>query len=167
MRNIAYIDGQNLHFGIADAGWKIDFKRFRIYLKDKFNIDEAYYFLGYCSAEQNELYKNLQRAGFIVLFREHKEFFITTKKGNVDVDIVFEMMRSLIEEDFEKIVLVSSDGDYKKVVDYLIEKDKFEKIIFPNHKNASSLYKGLGNRLFMSLNQEGIRKKLEYKKKSG
>lgn len=43
--------------------------------------------------------------------------------------------------DFKKFVLVSGDGDYKKVVDYLVKKGIFEKILFPNKKFASSLIK--------------------------
>lgn len=43
--NLAFIDGQNLHLGTAENGWKIDHKKFRIYLKDKYHIEEAYYFL--------------------------------------------------------------------------------------------------------------------------
>lgn len=51
-------------------------------------------------------------------------------------------MKNLVENnDFNKIILVSGDGDYKKVVDYLISKERFEKILFPNRKFASSLYK--------------------------
>jgi hypothetical protein len=54
-------------------------------------------------------------------------------------------MKSLIDEkdDFEKIILVSGDGDYKNVVDYLIKKERFLKILFPNRKFSSSLYKKL------------------------
>jgi uncharacterized LabA/DUF88 family protein len=63
------------------------------------------------------------------------------KKGNVDVDIVFEIMKRLLEEDdFGKIVLVTGDGDYIKTVKYLMEKKRFKKILFPN-KQYSSLYK--------------------------
>jgi hypothetical protein len=55
-------------------------------------------------------------------------------------------MKSIVEkEKFEKIVLVSGDGDYKKMVDYLIKKNIFAKILFPNKKFASSLYKSLGS----------------------
>ncbi|MDP4008499.1 MAG: NYN domain-containing protein [Candidatus Peregrinibacteria bacterium] len=167
VKNYAFIDGQNLHLGTTETGWSIDYKRFRIYLRDKHNVDEAYYFLGYVSEEQQELYNNLQRAGFIVSFREHKEAFVGKKKGNVDTDIVFEMMKALIDEDFNKIILVSGDGDYKKTVDYLIKKGKFEKILFPNQKKASSLYKNLGNKFFMDLSQNGLQEKLEYKKRKG
>jgi uncharacterized LabA/DUF88 family protein len=167
VKNYAFIDGQNLHLGTTEAGWHINYKRLRIYLRDKYHVDEAYYFLGYVSEEQQELYNNLQRAGFIVSFREHKESFVGKKKGNVDTDIVFEMMKALIDEDFNKIILVSGDGDYKKTVDYLMKKGKFEKILFPNQKKASSLYKKLGNKFFIDLSQKGLQEKLEYKKRKG
>ena len=34
-RNYAYIDSQNLNLGIQSLGWKLDYKRFRIYLREK------------------------------------------------------------------------------------------------------------------------------------
>jgi uncharacterized LabA/DUF88 family protein len=55
------------------------------------------------------LYSNLQEAGYILIFREHNKNFKGLKKGNVDTDIVFEIMKSLIEKDFNKVVLVSGD----------------------------------------------------------
>ncbi len=33
--NYAFIDSQNLNLSILDLGWKLDFVRFRIYLKEK------------------------------------------------------------------------------------------------------------------------------------
>ncbi len=83
------------------------------------------------------------------MFKEHSPALKGTKKGNVDTDIVFEIMKNLIDnKDFDKVVLVSGDGDYKKVVDYLIRKNRFKKILFPNKKFASSLYKNLGAEFF-------------------
>ena len=64
---------------------------------------------------------------------------------------------------FTKIILVSGDGDYKKVVDYLIKKNRFEKILFPNKKFASSLYKKLTSRYFDHLSRDGVRDKIAYK----
>lgn len=162
--NLAFIDGQNLHLGTTQNNWKVDLYKFRIYLKDKYKVREAYYFLGYVSEEQQDLYNNLQKAGFIVLFKEHSPNLKAEKKGNVDTDIVFEIMKNLIDnKDFDKVVLVSGDGDYKKVVDYLIKKDRFKKILFPNKKFASSLYNALSNEFFDSLDRNDIRLRLEYK----
>jgi uncharacterized LabA/DUF88 family protein len=162
MKNIAFIDGQNLHLGTMENGWKVNFKKFRIYLKENYLIGKAYYFLGYISEKEQDLYNNLQEAGFIVIFKSHNQELQAKKKGNVDTDIVFEIMKNLIDnKDFDKIVLVSGDGDYRKVVDYLISKNKFKKILFPNKKFASSLYKEMGSEYFDYLNN--IRKYIEHK----
>lgn len=164
--NLAFIDGQNLHMGTRSATdpWKVDHKKLRVYLRDKYKVEEAYYFLGYIDERQQELYSNLQRAGFIVLFKGHNEDMIGRKKGNVDTDIVFEVMKNLIDnKDLKKVVLISGDGDYRKLVDFLIEKERFEKILFPNRRFASSLYNGFSNQYCVHLEQSDIRKKVAYK----
>jgi len=171
MENLAFIDAQNLYFGTTKCSdcakalglelkdmklencscgqaWEVDLAKFRIYLADKYHIKEAYYVLGYLNEKHESLYIVLQKAGFIVLFKEHNSKLKSSKKGNVDTDIVFEVMKSLLESTFDKIVLVSGDGDYKKLVQYLVSKGKFKKILFPNKKFASSLYKALGSEYF-------------------
>lgn len=185
MKNLAFVDGQNLYLGttkcilcaktkninfeditLSDCecgkAWKIDFLKLRKYLYDKYNIDEAYYFLGFLDENNQKIYSNLQKAGFIIIFREHSKGMSGKKKGNVDTDIVFEIMKNLIEnEDLEKILLVSGDGDYKKMVQYLVDKNRFLRILFPNGKQASSLYNGLDNSFKLSLDRYTIRRLLE------
>ena len=132
--------------------WKIDLARFRIYLKEKYKVRTAYYYLGYAQDEHKSLYRYIQEAGFILQFRKHNTAMISKKKGNVDVDIVFDiMMKMYKQEKFNKIILVSGDGDYKTLVDFLIEENKFEKILFPNKKFASSLYKDITRNYFSYL----------------
>ncbi len=99
--NTAFIDGQNLYLGSRESGWSIDHKKFRVYLKDKYNIGEAYYFLGFINEDYQELYQNLQKSGFILSFREHSSALLGQKKGNVDSDIVFSIMRKLYENNLE------------------------------------------------------------------
>ncbi len=87
------------------------------------------------------------------------------KKWNVDVDIVFEIMRRLKDEkDFDNIVLVSGDWDYIKLVNYLIENNCLKKILFPN-SFFSSLYRKLQPKYWVNLSLSDIRKKIEYKKR--
>lgn len=45
--NYAFIDCQNLYFGIKELGWQLDWKRFRIYLKDKYKVTQAFICIGY------------------------------------------------------------------------------------------------------------------------
>jgi len=83
MNNIAFIDGQNLHLGTHETssnGWKLDHKRFRTYLSEKYGIIEAYYFLGFVSDSEQDLYINLQKSGFILEFREHSSTLKRKKK---------------------------------------------------------------------------------------
>ncbi len=155
--NFAFIDGQNLYMGTAKRDlnpWEIDLYRFRIYLKEKYSVSKAFYHLGYVqdtdSAEK--LYEKIQNAGFILVFRQHSEPMIGNKKGNVDSDIIFSVMKRLYKrEAFGKIVLVSGDGDYKNLVDFLIEEGRFKKLLFPDRKRASSLYKKIGSEYFDNL----------------
>ncbi len=46
MKNYAFIDAQNLYYEIKRMGWRLDYKRFRIYLKEKYNVKVAYLFMG-------------------------------------------------------------------------------------------------------------------------
>lgn len=62
-------------------------------------------------------------------------------------------------------LFVSGDGDYKMLVDFLIEEKKFGKMLFPNRKFASSLYKKLGSEYFDYL--ESVRDKIGQKKEKG
>ena len=168
--NLAFIDGQNLYMGTAKLEqnpWRINLRRFRVYLEQKYKVAKAYYFLGYVQEANEELYEEIQGAGFVLVFREHNAAMIGKKKGNVDSDIIFQIMKRLYREGegIQKIFLVSGDGDYKMLVDFLIEEKKFGKVLFPNRKYASSLYKKLGSEYFDYL--ESAREKIGQKKEKG
>ncbi len=164
IKNLAFVDGQNLYMNTAKKegnSWKVDLARFRVYLEKKYNVDKAYYFLGYVQETNQELYEEIQNAGFILVFREHSPAMIGKKKGNVDSDIIFNIMKRLYrQETFNKVILVSGDGDYKLLVDFLIEENKFEKILFPDRKYRSSLYKELSNNYFAYLDDTDIKNKI-------
>jgi uncharacterized LabA/DUF88 family protein len=184
--NIAFIDGQNLRLGTTKCddcshtkkisfkkmafsdctcgkAWKVNMFNLREYLRKKYSIQEAYYFLGFLNEDLHELYTELQKAGYVIIFRQHNQRMSGNKKGNVDTDIVFEIMRNVIDnKQFEKILLISGDGDYKKTVDYLISKERFERILFPNGKKYSSLYDSINNKFTLSIDRPTVRKFLEY-----
>ncbi|MEK7113495.1 MAG: NYN domain-containing protein, partial [Patescibacteria group bacterium] len=147
--------------------WEVDLNRFRIYLEKKYKVKKAFYYLGYVQEKNQELYEEIQNAGFVLVFREHNPAMIGKKKGNVDTDIVFGIMKKMYkEEDFNKIVLVSGDGDYKLLVDFLIEEGKMEKVLFPDGKRASSLYKTLGAEYYDALDSTDIKNKVKKEKGS-
>jgi len=171
MSNIAYIDGQNLFMGTTkrEPEWVIDLERLRVYLEKKYNVSKAYYYLGYVQEGDRieKLYEEIQTAGFVLVFIQHNSAMLGEKKGNVDSDIIFSIMKRLYNgEDFKKNVLVSGDGDYKMLIDFLLEEKRLKKILFPKQRYASSLYKSIGAPYFADLSSDGTRNKIEKKKRA-
>ena len=159
LNNYAFIDSQNLYLAIKDLGWKLDYKRFRIYLKDKYNALKAFMFLGYL-AENQELYRFLQEAGFILIFRPILEKNGKPIKGNCDVDLALHILINI--KDYDKAIVVSGDGDFCMLVKYLKEKDKLEKVVAPSRNNCSVLLrKAAGSNVAFV---DDLKEKLVYKK---
>lgn len=166
MENMVFIDGQNLHISTTKAvkPWSIDLVRFKIYLNKKYSAGTIYYFMGYKLESNTYLYKQIEGSGFKIIFKEQSNKSLSFKKGNVDTDLVFEVMKMVYKSLVScGIIIVSGDGDYKKLVDFLIEEGKFTKIMFPNREYRSSLYKGLGNRHFLYLDDEDVKNKIQKK----
>ena len=139
----------------------LDLRKFRIYLKEKYKVKRAYYFIGYYDKLHKPLYSKLSKAGYILVFRRHSKRSRAVKKGNVDTDIVFEIMKKLVERDLtNKVVLVSGDGDYFKLVEYLISKERFLKLLAPCEGRMSSLYCELSGKYYLYLNRPDIIKKI-------
>lgn len=90
--NVAYIDGANLHKGAEQLGWKFDYKKFRIWLLEKYGVSQAYLFLGLVPKYKN-LYTRLQEIGFTLVFKEVTYDGNGKVKGNCDADIVVRAMR--------------------------------------------------------------------------
>jgi uncharacterized LabA/DUF88 family protein len=147
----AFIDSQNLNLGVRSMGWVLDYRKFRLYLKNKYNVSRAFMFIGFVAGNQ-KLYTNLQKAGFILI---HKPTItrivngVSVTKGNIDAELV--LHAAAIEyPNYDKAIIVTNDGDFLCLVQYLEENQKLEKILTPN-KKYSSLYKPYG-RFILTLN---------------
>ncbi len=91
MKRVAYIDASNLKFGVEQSGWKLDYKSFRSWLRDKFQIDEAILFMGLIP-EYSALYNYLQNIGYKIVFRPTLKVKDGTTKGNVDGELILHTM---------------------------------------------------------------------------
>jgi uncharacterized LabA/DUF88 family protein len=149
----AFIDSQNLNLGTGKdiyknkkliyKGWKLDFKKFRKYLSDKFRVKKAFLFIGYIK-ENKELYKKLKADGYELVFKPTVKDGYGKAKGNVDAELV--LYASAIEfSKYDKAVIVSGDGDFCCLHEYLEKKKKLFKIIIPNRHSESSLLKKFNN----------------------
>ena len=157
----AFIDSQNLNLGIRSLGWQVDYKKFRLYLKNKYNVDRAFMFIGLVGSNQ-KLYTQLQAAGFILVFKPTVQYFENGKqtvKGNVDAELV--LHAAAIEySNYNKAIIVSGDGDFACLVQFLVDNDKLLHVFTPNYK-YSKLLKPY-SRYIVELQK--LKLSLEYKK---
>jgi len=84
--NYAFIDSQNLNLGIQKLGWNLDYRKFRVYLAEKYSVKKAYVFIGFVVLNQS-LYDRLQEAGFILKFKPTIPDENGKIKGNIDADM--------------------------------------------------------------------------------
>ncbi len=160
----AFIDSQNLNLGIRELGWKLDYARFRVYLKEKYGVEKAYLFIGYMP-QNTDLYAFLQDAGYICIFRPTLTNKDGTTKGNCDAELVLHAMIQF--PSYEGAIIVSGDGDFQCLAKYLYEQDKLFAILVPNQRKYSALLKFDIFKPYVRFVSD-LRMKLEYvsKKKS-
>ncbi len=158
--NYAFIDSQNLNLGIQGLGWKLNFSRFRVYLKEKYGVTKAFLFIGYIEGN-NKLYTYLQEAGFICIFKPTLKYKDGTTKGNCDAELV---LQAMIEyQNFDKAVIVTGDGDFHCLINHLIQNLKVESVIIPNKLSFSALLKMNYIKPYLRFMND-LKNKLEYKK---
>jgi len=160
LNNYAFIDSQNLNLGVQSLGWKLNYKRFRTYLREKYNVSVAYLFIGYVQANQ-DLYSFLQGAAYVLIFKPTLPDKDGEVKGNIDADLVLQAM--IDYNKYDKAVIVTSDGDFYSLVKYLYKNNKLERVISPYVKTCSVLLKKTAKEKIVFM--ENLRKKLEYKEK--
>jgi uncharacterized LabA/DUF88 family protein len=155
--NYAFIDSQNLNLGVKSQGWQLDWRKFRQYLRNKYNVSDAYLFIGYLPGNE-ALYTKMQEMGYVVILKPTMELPDKTVKGNVDAELVLHAM--IQYKNYGKAIIVSGDGDFHCLVEYLIQKNKLLHLLTPN-KHYSRLFKEFSSFIV----QVGwLRGNLEFKK---
>ena len=147
-KKYVFIDAQNVYKGAKSQNWNLDWRKFRIYLADKYRADKVFLFIGYLSQYQG-LYSMLQESGYILIFKPTITRGDGEVKGNVDAELIVECWRR--EKEYTKAIIVTGDGDFTPLISILKDKQKFDMVIAPNLKYSSSLLrKAAGSKiLFM------------------
>lgn len=166
--NYAFIDSQNLNLGVQKIGWKMDWHKFRLWLSEKYGVTQAFMFIGYMP-DNESLYEQMYAHGFLVVLkptvdvkqrptvndqRSTNDQLPTLKrgenggvkteeaeksqvKGNIDADLVLYAMKEL--PNYDKAVIVSGDGDFFSLIEYLRDEKKLLKVLAPNRRFSTLL----------------------------
>ena len=161
----AFIDSQNLNLGVRSQGWRLDWRKFRQYLRNKYNVAKAYLFIGQVAGNES-LYAFLQECDYILIFKptlHHLEKDKVIIKGNVDAELV---LHSMIQyKNYHQAVIVTGDGDFHCLIEYLERKGKLLKILAPT-KHYSSLLRKFNQKRYI-VRIDLLRDSLKEKKKTG
>lgn len=139
-KNYAFIDGNNLYRGAESQNISIDYGKLRLYLRNALRVKKAFLFIGYIPAN-TALYNQLQTAGFTLVFKPTVQCYENGEhqiKGNVDAELVLHAS-SIEYKNYDKAVIISSDGDFACLIDFLAKQDKLEKIIAPTESYSQLL----------------------------
>ncbi len=178
----AFIDSQNLNIGTQKTGWKLDWRKFRKFLTEKYNVKLAYMFIGYMPENEN-LYEYMHELGYLVVLKqlvdnrgevennvispdtnpttanEEQSDHKSSIKGNIDADLVLYAMKEI--DNYDQAIIVSGDGDFLSLCEYLEEKNKLLAIITPNWM-YSTLYKQFEKKI---VRLDLLKRRLSYKKR--
>ncbi|MBI4086222.1 MAG: NYN domain-containing protein [Candidatus Liptonbacteria bacterium] len=142
-KNHAYIDANNLYKGINSLGWRLDFKRFRRFLQDRHAVKKAYIFIGFIAANAG-LYRDLQNWGYTVIFKPTVPGYKGKVKGNCDGELILQVMADFASDSSdpcEKAVIVTGDGDFACLINYLEPRSRLEILLSPVEAQCSILLK--------------------------
>lgn len=156
----AFVDSQNLNIGVQSYGWKIDWRKFRKFLTEKYHVTQAYLFIGYLP-ENEDMYTQMHDAGYLVVLKPTIDMYLTpedkeaaaakakaqakegeapkkpTTKGNVDAELVLYAVKEM--PNYDKAIIVSGDGDFFGLIEYLEQQNKLLHVLAPNWKYSSLL----------------------------
>lgn len=135
---IAYVDTANLHKGSHRLGFEIDYKKFYGWLCQKYNLSKIFLFMGFISRYKNH-YDYLQECGYEIIFKETITSRTGETKGNCDAELILKVASDYYEQEFTSCVIVSGDGDFRCLIDFLKEKNSLHTVICPTKLNSSYL----------------------------
>jgi len=155
-----FIDASNIIYGCSNQGWKMDFQKLIKYLKERFEAKKVFYFAGLDPENKKQLgfYEKLQEFGYILRLVPLKTFSDGSRKGDVDSRMTFEIMRHF--KNYDQVIVLTGDGDYYWVLEYLLEQGKNLKVLSFRKRTAREI-KRLTGEDFTDLSR--LRKMLEFK----
>ncbi len=127
-----YIDGANLHSAMKCSGHTIDYRKFFVWLTEEFKTEDIFLFLGFIKSNES-IYKKLKSFGYKIIFKKTLRSGGKVK-GNCDAELVLKSTTDIIEEEFDNLILISSDGDFACLLEFAKQRGKYVRVISPSDK---------------------------------
>jgi|SRR3989338_3432073 len=113
----------------------------------------------FCIYRRSKSQLGYSEFGYVLIFKPTIPDHDGNVKGNIDADLVLQAMIDF--QNYDKAIIVTSDGDFYSLVKYLYKNDKLRFVMSPYVKTCSTLLKKEAKERIIFM--DNLRKKLEYK----
>lgn len=160
MKKIAlFVDVQNIYYTVRDtyqgffnyqALWDQVSKEYSIISANAYAIESV-------NAKQRSFQQTLRNIGFEVNLKPYIQRSDGSAKGDWDVGIAIDMMDAAARQDIDKVVLLSGDGDFDRLLERLYHGNGKETIVYgvpqltaASLVNAASEFRAIDQSLLMT-----------------
>mgnify|MGYP001040983833 FL=1 len=125
-----FVDGNNMFYAQQKNGWFFDPKRVLEYFVTEFDdisLVNAFWYTGLKDSQDQRGFRDaLISLGYTVRTKVLKEYYDDTsgrysQKANLDIEIVVDMFNTV--EQYDRVVLLSGDGDFERAIELLRSKN--------------------------------------------
>ncbi len=134
-----FCDDSNLYHSYQKYGWRVDFEKFKRFLDEYCNLQFINYYIA-IPDKSDAVYlgtqKFLEKIGKYATIKEKKLKYTPVagkivKKGDVDVEIVLDVARTI--DDLDAVMVLSGDSDFYELKNYVLN-DKGKNIVFVGYE---------------------------------
>ncbi len=134
-----FCDDSNLYHSYQKYGWRVDFEKFKYFLAKFCKVDFINYYIAVPDKSDINYHKTeefLKKIRQFVSVKEKKLKYMVSarqliKKGDVDVEIVLDVVRNI--ERLDAVFVISGDSDFLELRNYIV-KDKKKIIVFVGYE---------------------------------
>jgi uncharacterized LabA/DUF88 family protein len=160
MKKIAlFVDVQNIYYTVRDAYqgffnyqalWDQLSQQYQIVLANAYAIDRD-------NTKQKSFQQTLRNMGFDINLKPYIQRADGSAKGDWDVGIAIDMMDAAARQDIDKLVLLSGDGDFDRLLERIYRNNGKQTIVYgvpqltaASLVNAASLFCPINRAMLMA-----------------
>jgi uncharacterized LabA/DUF88 family protein len=147
-----FVDGANMFYTQKKGlGWFFDPAKLLKVLRGDDDLTDAYWYMGLKQPpdpRDENFVRFLAYAGYVVRTKGLKTIYDsetgeTTQKANLDVEIVMDMFNTI--ENYDKVILLSGDGDFERALELLRSRGKEICVVSTQNWIAAELRMAVGS----------------------
>ncbi|MEM1312848.1 MAG: NYN domain-containing protein [Patescibacteria group bacterium] len=144
-----FIDGANLYFAANVANLHIDYKQIYSWFSSKCKLSNLNYYTAFDPDDEKQtlFLDEMDKTGYRIIKKPIKVYENFTK-GNMDIELAVDALMQ--KDDYEILILISGDGDFRYLVNALEEQDKTSIVLGIGGFTSFELHQEADNYFFLN-----------------